>query len=381
MLTRNGWGAVGLCAACLAIGVLGDLGELLALGWALLAALVVAGVWLFIRPSLDVARDVVPARVAEGERAVGVLTISNRGARRSPPLIAHERLGGQRVRLPLRGLAAAAAQRITYDLPSGRRGIVPVGPLEISHADALGLVGVGYGEGAETRLIVHPRQVRVAPLPTGRSQDFDGPTRSVAPRGGIAFHSLREYVPGDDLRLVHWPTTARTGQLMVKHTVVTNEPRLVIVLDTQAGSYSDERSFDEAVRVAASLLSAGARQHFPTTLHTTGGAMVSIDATGVGLTDALDCLAAVQVSLDDRGLRELTSLAGRRQHGASLGVVTGSVCTQLAAVSSVRPRYEMATLVQLGPNYGRTTAAVEGVLGFSCADLAEFARVWKARVG
>ncbi|MEZ5232349.1 MAG: DUF58 domain-containing protein [Acidimicrobiia bacterium] len=381
MLTKNGWATTVLCAVCLATGLLADLRELVALGAALLVALVVAAAWLFIRPSLEVRRDVVPARVAEGEGAAGVLTITNRGTRRSPPLLAHEHLGGRRLRLQLRGLSSQATQRVHYDLPTDRRGIVPVGPLEISHADALGLVGVGYGEGAETRLIVHPRQARVAPLPTGRSQDFDGPTRSVAPRGGIAFHSLRDYVPGDDLRLVHWPTTARTGQLMVKHTVVTNEPRLVIVLDTQAGSYIDERAFDEAVRVTASLVSAGAMQRFPTTLHTTGGVVVGIDATGSGLTEALDVLAAIAAEVADPGLRTLTRLAGRRQHGASLGVVTGSVCTQLSVVSSVRQRYEMATLVQLGPNYGRTVAGVEGVLGIACVDLAEFARVWKARVG
>ena len=381
MLTRNGWATAALCVACLAVGTLADLRELLAIGVALLVALIVAAAWLFIRPSLEVRRDVVPARVAEGEGAVGVLTVTNEGARRSPPLLAHERFGERRLRLQLRGLASQAAQRVSYDLPTGRRGILPVGPLEISHADALGLVGVGYGEGAETRLIVHPRQVRVAPLPTGRSQDFDGPTRSVAPRGGIAFHSLREYVSGDDLRLVHWPTTARTGQLMVKHTVVTNEPRLVIVLDTQSGSYGDQRSFEEAVRVTASLVSAGANQRFPTTLHTSGGATVAADATGIGLTDALDTLAAVTTEVDDPGLRSLVRLAGRRHHGASLGVITGSLCTQVAVVSSVRQRYEMVTLVQMGPNYGRTIAAVEGVLGLACSDLAEFTRVWKARVG
>ena len=78
-----------------------------------------------------------------------------------------------------------------------------------------------------------------------------------APEGTIAFQGLRPYVVGDDLRMVHWRTTARTGTLMVKKHVDTNRPQVVVLLDDRAGSYPANRWFEEAVEVAASLAGTG----------------------------------------------------------------------------------------------------------------------------
>lgn len=382
MLTRNGWAVAVLTLLCLATGLWLDYVELAAIGMGLLACFALATVWLLVRPSLQVEREILPPRVAEQEGAVGVITITNTSSRRSPSLLAEEHVGDRTVAVSLRALPAGGSHRTSYPLPTGRRGVLPIGPLAVSHADPLGLVGIGYGRGGRTHLIVHPRTVRVAPLPTGRSQELDGPTRAGAPRGGIAFHSLREYSPGDDLRLVHWPSTARTGTLMVRHNVITSEPRLAIVLDTSVDSYVDEEAFETAVRVAASLLLAGVNQRYPTSVRTTGGADAGTDALGQGVVDAMDLLASVEPLTDDPGLHSLLRSSAREERGVSLGVVTGQPeHRQLGVVSAVRTRYEMTTLIQVGERFGRPGAALPGVLSVACDDLEGFRAIWKAKVG
>jgi hypothetical protein len=221
----------------------------------------------------------------------------------------------------------------------------------------------------------------MSPVPTGRSEELEGPTSAGAPRGGIAFHSLREYEAGDDLRLIHWRSTARLNKLMVKHTVITNEPKIMVLLDTRAESY-DGDSFEDAVRVAASLIAACVDHRYPTEFRTTGGMRGSIDPAGAGMNDTMDKLAAVTMSKDDPGLPALLRLAASREQGVSLGVVTGQPPREQAqAIGRARSRFQMVTFVQVGEKHGRPAMAISGVLGVSADTSEELARVWKRRIG
>jgi uncharacterized protein (DUF58 family) len=381
MLTRNGWWFVGLSAACLIAGVALSYRELVMMALALLGCLIVAAVSMRMRPDLDIKRDVSPCRVNEGEGASGVLTVTNAGRRRSAPVEAIETLGPATITVPLPSLAPGATHTASYRLPTNRRGCYVVGPLHLGRSDPLRLIRVSQADSAEVSLWVLPRIHRASPIPTGRSQELEGPTSNSAPRGGIAFHSLREYVPGDDPRLIHWRSTARTGTLMVRHTVITNEPRLLILLDTSRAAYEEE-SFEDAVRVAASLVAAGADKRYPTDFRTTGGVAGSVDPTGTGLTDVMDKLAAVQPGDADPGLSWLTRMAPPRHRGVSLGVVTGQPpLDEARTVGLVRGRFDMATIVQVGERFERPPLSVSGVLSINANTSAEWARIWKVRIG
>ena len=191
----------------------------------------------------------------------------------------------------------------------------------------------------------------------------------------MAFHSVRDYEYGDDWRLIHWKSTARLDRFMVRHNVVPNEPRLMVVLDTSTAPYTD-RSFEDAVSAAASLCVAAVRGGYPLELHTTGGfssaADRAIDSTGA----LLDLLAGVERTAADPGLSALPRLVPA-DSGVSLGIVTGQPDQQMLAVlPAVRPKFLMVSLIQFAERFAGPPAALRGVIGVSVHSGEEFAAAW-----
>ncbi|MEU0885654.1 DUF58 domain-containing protein [Lentzea sp. NPDC005914] len=379
MPTKSGI-AVAVCAVVLLLlGRLSDYPELVAIGFACMAALLLAGFWMLLRPDLSAVREIKPDRVKVGEEAHGVVTLTNEGRRRSPPIMAAEAVTGRPVQVLVPSLAPGKAYTTQYQLPTWQRGIYQVGPLTIGHSDPLRLLSVGRTYSTYSTLYVHPRTVHVEPVPTGQTRDMDGPTSSYSPQGGVAFHSLREYEFGDDWRLIHWKSSARTGSLMVRHNVVPNEPRMMVVLDTSAAAYTEE-SFEHAVSAAASLAIAAIRGGFPLELRTTAGQAMAAERGGAGTVPALDLLASAQLSTDDRGLAALPEMVSTDDRVA-LGVVTGQPDMALLGVlPAVRRHFLMLSLVQFIDQYNAPPASLHGVVSLTARTVDEFAGAWNTLV-
>jgi uncharacterized protein (DUF58 family) len=376
VLTRTG-AVVGIATPVLLLaGIQADYPELVMIGLAGVAALVVAAIWMLVRPQISAVREIRPRRVSEGSPARAVLTVKNTGTRRSPPLVVTEAVADQRVTVPLPSLAAGAGHETTYPLPTGRRGRYSIPALTVGHSDPLRLLRTGAPCSSGSVLYVHPRIHHVAPVPLGGPRDMEGPTSSRSPQGGIAFHSLRDYEPGDDWRLIDWKSTARTGALVVRHNVIPDEPRHLIVLDTSAKPYAGQ-AFEDAVRVAASLCSAASQAGFPIDLRVTGDGSQSGDSELA----ALDLLSGVESTETDPGLSHVAELltdvlAG--SDGTVLVVITGQAASEhIDVLSSLGRRFLTVSLAQITEQPMTTP---RGVIAVNAPTSERFAAIWNQLV-
>lgn len=415
MLTRRG---IGMLVAGVVLAVSGALlgwPELSIVGVSLALVVGLALLFLLVRPRVDVVREIEPDRVTAGGLAYGRVKVFNAGRRESYGFVARERFGDGVVEVPIPRLKPGRRKSTLYRLPAERRGVVPVGPMLIGRADPLGLVRSEREHGDVITLWVHPRHHALTPLPSMLTRSLEGPTSDTAPNGSITFHAIREYVVGDDLRQIHWRSSAKTGTLMVRQHVDTSLPDVTLVVDTRAAAHTDD-TFETAMEVVASLTLASTTRSFPIQLHTTGGLELSSRGPGNASQEFLDQLAALDPEPLDtrdgagapgsrtaRGTRDtmhrgpggdepagfagnVTSLTGllnllaRARGGSGLVVVAAAPSAEeTAAVAAMTRRYGIVTLVDCRPDPTRPLPSVHGVSTISAPTGAAFAAEWNRR--
>jgi uncharacterized protein (DUF58 family) len=241
--TRRGLALTVAGAALVATGIALGLPDVVGLGAAAVVAVAVA--WLSQglerldagRGALTVERHVTPDPVVRGEQAWTSLVVGP--ARPSPAAFerlarirlseqaAHELAGHHGVRA--RVTAQPERVKVRYGIEPSRRGRWSLGPLLTTRSDAFGLVRTTQPLGAATLVSVWPRTVELS-VRTGLLGDLEhagAGARLTAPDDAV----LREYVPGDDPRRVHWPTAARQGRLMVRTDEAAGVRPVTVVLD------------------------------------------------------------------------------------------------------------------------------------------------------
>ncbi|MDQ2726188.1 MAG: DUF58 domain-containing protein [Actinomycetota bacterium] len=344
--TASGWSTLIGGILVYAIGVILGYPELVIAAVVLLGLVVAAVVWVVVPPHLAVRREVAPTRVRRADASLGLVEITNTGRRRAPRLLLEDRAGADTVALDLPPLRPRDHHTSTYRLPTRRRGIYQVGPLTLAQTDPFGLISRRRRFGETTTLWVHPRSHPVPPNRAGANLEVDGPMDERAPEGTIAFQGLRPYVIGDDLRMVHWRTTARTGTLMVKKHVDTNRPQVVILLDDRRASYSEDGWFEEAVETAASLLEAALRTGAPVRLDYVSGTVSGFVPTGGR--DSLDLLAGAELAGAGNLGRAVANL-GQETGGSAAVLVSGeNLSDSVSELDALSGRYRRVSALLVG---------------------------------
>ncbi len=279
--------------------------------------LLICSVFLIGRTEYDVNLDLARTRVVVGERAVGALTLANPGGRAILPSRVVLPVGNGRGEFGIQRLAPGEKAEELFAIPTQRRGVVQVGPVSVVRGDPLGLFERAHRRDEPVDLFVHPKTVLFDGQSLGFLRDLEGLPAADLSRDDVSFHALNEYQPGDDLRHVHWRSTARTGIMMVRQYEETRRSHFVIGLSTSSGDYADPADFELGISAAGSIGLRALRDSQRVDVHVQGRALRA--DTGKQL---LDSLAAVEGSKPrDGGIAELSGVIAATMPLASVVVL------------------------------------------------------------
>jgi uncharacterized protein (DUF58 family) len=348
VLTRNGWilavVAVILGVAGRAFGML----ELFIVAATVAVLLAVSVVIVLVRrPELAVVRTAIPARVTAGTPCRVELTIANRAPDPSPVVRLIDPVSGTLgADLRLAPMTPGQTVRGAYRLPTERRGVLRLGPMTSVCGDPFGLASATRQVTGAMELVVYPRVDQLAPPPLTSGSDPLGGVRrrtSLASTGD-EFSTLRGYVPGDELRRVHWPSSARHDELVVRQDEQAWQGRLTVVLDDRRASHGGD-SLELAVSAAASLLVAGRKRRDLTRFVTVGGTDSGF-GSGHGHVEAvMDHLAVLRTANGGELAATLEALAKVADSGLIVTIVAGLSTEELAGLEARRNRARGHVLV------------------------------------
>jgi uncharacterized protein (DUF58 family) len=298
-----------------------------------------------IRPDLHATRRVSPRRAFPGTRVSVEIEMHNRG-RRTPLLLLEDRLPatlGASARAVLGSLPPGARQTVSYHLVPRARGRYRIGPLWAAVADPFDLVRRRVELPGRHELIVFPevedlRSTPAAP-PTGSAGESS--TRQLF-RSGDEFYTMRPYEIGDDLRRIHWPSTARSGELMIRQDEAARRATAVLFLDTRDAAYPSEAPFERAVHAAASI-----GNHYVRAGYTLRLSTPDLAPRVMGLDEMLERLAVVGPSRARLLTPALLRLRAAAQGAAALVIVT-----------HVPTPAETGALTQVSAGYGPKLAVL-----------------------
>ncbi|MDO4901100.1 DUF58 domain-containing protein [Actinomyces sp.] len=348
MVTRTGWACVILLGLCALAGY--------RLGWqeawsaAAVVGVVVATAWLWLLPrgGHAVTHEPLERRITVGDDAIVQLGVNNPTGRLLLPARMEMPVGAANAVFAVPTLRPGATHERGFLLPTARRCVVTVGPVASVNSDPVGLLRRERTHTEPQQVHIHPRTVRLDASLRGIMRDVEGAVTQELSSSDVSFHALRDYVPGDDRRNVHWRTTARTGRLMVRQFEETHRASLLVLLDLLADDYETEEDFETAVSVACSLALGAIADGREVALITQSASLPTVTAMRL-----LDASCVLEYSPTVYGCDELAGHATARHPEASvLVLVTGQRLDDalLGRVRTITPVDTLALALRCGSN-------------------------------
>ncbi|MEV8253525.1 DUF58 domain-containing protein [Rhodoglobus sp. NPDC076762] len=339
VITPLGWLVLILATVALLLSINFGWQEFTFLATVLFAAVLVSVAFLFGRASYGVVVELNPRRVVVGDRALGRMVVTNVGARALPPTRMELPVGKGVAEFQLPAMKPKAEHEELFAVPTAKRAVIVAGPAESVRGDQLGLLRRALKWADAVDLFVHPRTVRLVPSAAGLVRDLEGQVSNKITNNDIAFHALRPYVPGDDRRYVHWRTSARIGQLMVRQFQETRRSQLTIIHSSRSDLYASEAEFELAISVTASIAAQVIRD---------GTQMNVVSETGLWktqtVTSMLDASCRIEPSVDrSESMRSFAREQTRRLPAPSVVMIVAGSKMSTADFRSIQSLFGQDT--------------------------------------
>ena len=354
MPTLRGWAFSGAGLALIVLWyALGD-PELLLAAFFLVIAEVIALVVVRLRHSqIEVSRRLGSATVHDGDTTSVTLLIENQSRRAVGNISIEDDVNQLGVAsFEVARLKKGESTTATYRVTCRPRGVYRVGPTMVSASDPLGLAETRRPIGPVDRIVVYPALEDLSGFPIVRGQDpaMQASRPEHSRRGGEDFYTLREYQRGDDLRRVHWPSSAKTDELMIRQLETPWQSRALVLLDVRDRSYESREAFEKAVSGAATIVTHLVGSGFDADLW--AGDADPIDATRYGT--AMERLALVQPdSLID--VQAVATRIRQKGGGGALVMITGVADRSLLSVQQLLSRdYPTTVLMTVSSTTSQT---------------------------
>ena len=235
--------------------------ELVRVG-ALLIVLPLATAWFLGRSRyrLGLVRSITPTQVAAGQQARVQLDLTNDGRMPTGLLLLEDQIPyvlGTRPRFVVDKMGPKWKRSVGYLVRSDVRGKFDVGPMKVRLSDPFGLIELERTFRTRSTLVVTPRVVPLPVVPLSGVWTGSGDNRPRAFASGSAEDvTVREYHRGDDLRRVHWRSSAHAGELMVRREEQPWQSRATLFVDNRKIAHRGSgaaSSLEQAVSLAASI--------------------------------------------------------------------------------------------------------------------------------
>lgn len=320
--------------------------------------------------------EVDTTRVQVGDHLLGRLHLVNQGKRGLTGTVIELPVGRGTASFGVPALGHGETFNEVFSVPTIRRCVIPIGPVRSVKSDPLNCIRRVHNWSKVLEVFVHPRTVLLEGDPTGLLRDVEGVITRDLSSSDIAFHALRDYIPGDDRRAVHWRSTARTGRLIVRQFEETRKTHLLVVLTLNPDEYASETEFELAISAAASLMLQAGREGREASLVTQDGFV-----RGISPALLLDEFSRMEASPPGaQRLVSMTADAVAKTRGVTVAcLVGGSVikADELQLANSRIPAEIHRFAIRCNESEGTSLRRISAMTVFGIATLADLPRAMR----